>query len=389
MDVSELRLALTSGNYNYTRDGANQSLNRLVGYLLKKGAAVRIYSPVVANPAFPATGDLVDTPALPIPLRPEYRIPLGIGNRVRADVDAFRPNLIHVSAPEFLGHSAVRYARANDLPVVASVHTRFDTYLRYYRLGFVEPVLTGIQRRFYRRCDAIVAPSESMAALLRAERMSHNVEIWSRGVEQDVFNPEARSPEWRRNLGIADDDVVIGFVGRLVLEKGLDVFAETVSELQRRNVAHKVVIVGKGPAEDWFRQHVPEAIFAGYLTGADLGRAVASMDVLLNPSLTETFGNVTLEAMACGLPVVGANATGTSNLIDDGVTGRLIEPRDTMAYADALQHYIENADLRHAAGNAAARRAQSYTWDAVNGALVETYLRVIDEHGKRSAVSPA
>jgi glycosyltransferase involved in cell wall biosynthesis len=379
MEISDLRIALTSGNYNYTRDGANKSLNRLVGYLLKKGAAVRVYSPVVEHPAFEPTGDLIGTPAVPIPFRPEYRIPLGLGNRVRADVDAFRPNMIHVSAPEFLGHSALRYARAHDLPVVASVHTRFDTYFRYYNLGFIEPALTAMLRRFYRRCDAIVTPSESMAEVLRAQRMNFDVGIWSRGVEQDLFCPEARSLDWRRGFGIGDDEIVVGFVGRLVLEKGLDVFAEVVGELKRRGVAHRVLVVGKGPAEDWFRSQVPEAVFAGYQEGKDLGRAVASMDMLLNPSVTETFGNVTLEAMACGLPVVGADATGTSSLVDDGVTGRLIEPTDIAGYADALQAFIENADLRRDAGVAAVSAAKPYSWDAINGTLADTYLRVIRE----------
>jgi phosphatidylinositol alpha 1,6-mannosyltransferase len=377
MNVSDLRIALTSGNYNYTRDGANKALNRLVGYLLKRGAAVRVYSPVVASPAFAPTGDLIATPAVPIPFRPEYRIPLGLGSAVRADIDRFRPNMVHVSAPEFLGHSALRHARARHLPVVASVHTRFDTYVRYYHLGLIEPALTAMLRRFYRRCDALVTPSESMAVVLRAQRMSHDVGIWSRGVEQDIFTPAARSLPWRRGFGIDDDEIVIGFVGRLVLEKGLDVFADAVAELKRRGVSHRVLVIGKGPAQSWFAERVPEAIFTGFQSGADLGRAVASMDILLNPSVTETFGNVTLEAMACGVPVVGANATGTSSLVRDGVTGRLIEPGDVAAFADALQSYVQTAQQRAAAAAAAIVAAAPYSWDAINATLADKYLEVI------------
>jgi phosphatidylinositol alpha 1,6-mannosyltransferase len=380
MNVSDLRIALTSGNYNYTRDGANKSLNRLVGYLLKQGAAVRVYSPVVENPAFEPTGDLIGTPAIPIPFRPEYRVPLGFGNHVRPDVDAFKPNIIHVSAPEFLGHSAVRYARQHDLPVVASVHTRFDTYLSYYHLGFLEPVMTAALRRFYRRCDALVTPSESMAEVLRAQRMNDDIGIWSRGVEFDIFNPARRSLAWRQSLGIKDDEVVVGFFSRLVLEKGLDVVAEAVSELTRRKVKHRVLIVGEGPARESFAAQVPDAIFAGFQSGPDLGRAVASMDILLFPSVTETFGNVTLEAMASGVPVVGANATGTSSLVQDGITGRLIEPRDIAGYADALQHYIEHPEARIAAGRAGAKAAEPYSWDRINATVAETYLRVIARH---------
>ncbi len=377
MNVSDLRIALFSGNYNYVRDGANQSLNRLVGYLLRQGATVRVYSPLVANPAFPATGDLVGVPSFPIPGRPEYRVPLMLSPRGKRDLHAFAPNMIHVSSPELLGHSAVSFGRRNKLPVIASFHTRFDTYPRYYNLAFIEPLVTALLRRFYRRCDAIVAPSESMAQILREQRMNYEVGIWSRGVDHEIFSTTKRSLEWRRALGISDDEILIGFVGRLVMEKGLDVFSDAIDELDKRGIKHRVVIVGKGPADEWFTKRLPQAIFTGFQGGADLGRAVASMDMLFNPSVTETFGNVTLEAMACGLPVVAADATGSESLVTDGVTGRLIKPGAINAFADALQHYITQPDARSAAGAAGARVAGRYTWDAINGALAATYLRVI------------
>ena len=380
MQISDLRIAMTSGNYNYVRDGANRALNNLVGWLLDKGAAVRVYSPVVEHPAFEPTGDLVGVASMPVPLRPEYRIPLGLGI-ARADLDHFRPNIVHVSAPEILGHSAVRYAKAHDLPVIASVHTRFETYLRYYGLGLLEPAGIAIQRRFYRKCDAIVAPSESMAAVLRTEHMNDDVGIWSRGIDRNVFNPERRSLAWRQSLGIADDDFVIAFFGRIVLEKGIDVFGEVIVELKRRGVAHKVLVIGDGPARDAFAEQIPDAIFAGHQVGTDLGRAIASADLLLQPSVTETFGNVTSEAMACALPVVGANATGTSSLVKDGVTGALVGPRNITAYADAIQRYATNRAAARAAGAAGASVADGYTWDAVNGTLAAKYLDVIARRG--------
>lgn len=379
MKVSDLRIALTSGNYNYIRDGANRALNTLVGWLLDQGAAVRVYSPTVEHPAFAPTGDLVSVRSLPVPLRPEYRIPLGLGP-VRADLDAFRPNIVHVASPEFLGHSAVRYAKAHDLPVIASVHTRFETYFRYYRLGVAEPAIVALQRRFYRKCDAIVAPSESMADVLRAERMNADVGIWSRGIDRDVFNPSRRSLEWRRSLGIADGEFVVAFFGRIVLEKGIDVFSDVIVELTRREVPVRVLVIGEGPARDTLAQAVPDAIFAGHQAGTNLGRAIASADLLLQPSVTETFGNVTSEAMACALPVVGADATGTSSLVANGITGALVPPRDIAAYADAVLHYTTDRPAAHAAGRAGAKAAAAYTWDAVNGALAEKYLQVIARH---------
>lgn len=381
MDTSDLRIALFSGNYNYVRDGANQALNRLVGYLLKGGAAVRVYAPTTDTPAFVPTGDLVSIPSFAIPGRSEYRFPLALSPRIKRDLKAFGPNLVHISSPDIVGHRAVSYARARKLPVVASVHTRFETYPRYYGLAFMEPAVEAVLRRLYRRCDTIVAPSDSMAQLLRDQRMSYDVGIWTRGVDREIFAPTFRDMEWRRTLGIADTDVVIGFVGRLVMEKGLDIYCEAIEELERRKVPHRVLVVGEGPARAWFEARLNNAIFVGFQKGPDLGRAVASMDMLFNPSVTETFGNVTLEAMACALPVVAAIATGSESLVRNGDSGRLIRPGAASEFADALQYYALNHDERVRAGKAGEATAERFSWDRVNQALVDTYLRILRQRG--------
>ena len=383
MESNELRIALFSGNYNYVRDGANQALNRLVGYLLRQGAQVRVYAPTVKKPAFEPTGTLVSVPSLPFPMRSEYRFPLGLSGKVRRDLARFAPNALHVSSPDVSGHRAVSWARARGLPILASVHTRFETYPRYYNLGFTEPLLEAIMRRFYRRCDALVAPSESMAQVLRDQRMNYDISIWSRGVDRSLFNPGRRDLEWRRAFGIDDDEMTIGFLGRLVMEKGLDVFSDTLDELKRAGVPHKVLVVGDGPARSWLENRLPGTAFAGFQTGADLGRAVASMDVLFNPSVTETFGNVTLEAMACGLPVVAAAATGSQSLVSDGVSGRLIRPGAIREFAQALRAYAQSDELRRAHGQAGEARSLDFDWDRINQSVADTYLRLIRQ--KRAA----
>jgi phosphatidylinositol alpha 1,6-mannosyltransferase len=388
MDISDLRIALFSGNYNYVRDGANQALNRLVGWLLEHGAAVRVYSPTTRTPAFEPAGDLVSLPSIAIPGRGEYRATTILPPRVKKDLNRFAPNIVHVSSPDSAGHSAVRWAQKHNLPILGSVHTRFETYPRYYNMAFLEPVLEAILRRLYRKCDAIVAPSDSMAQVLREQRMSYDVGIWSRGVDKHIFNPQVRDMDWRRSLGLTDDVPVIGFLGRLVMEKGLDVFSDSIDRLVRRQVPHQVLVVGEGPARGWFESRLPGAVFAGFQGGADLGRAVASMDLFFNPSITETFGNVTLEAMACGLPVVAARATGSESLVDHGVTGQLVRPGATVEFADALQAYCADAALRGRHGQAGIRRSEKYSWDRINRGLAQTYIRLIRQRQAGSGGVP-
>ena len=371
------RIALFSGNYNYVRDGANQALNRLVGFLLRQGAEVRIYSPTIENPAFEPTGDLVSVPAASIPGRPEYRVPLRIPAAVRRDLEAFAPTVVHVASPDIVAHRAISWARRRDIPVVASVHTRFETYLGYYRLQWLEPIVRGILRRFYRRCDAIVAPAESTAAILRAQRMNHDISIWTRGIDRSQFNPERRSDAFRSAHRIAPGDVVIAFLGRLVLEKGLDVFADAIDAAKALGVNLRVLVIGEGPARSWFAERLPGAIFTGELTGTDLATALASADVFLNPSITESFGNVTLEAMACGLPVIAAVASGATNLVRDGDTGTLAEPGDIDAFAKAIQAYVADPALRARHGATGLAFARTMDWDAINMAVLHTYERVI------------
>jgi glycosyltransferase involved in cell wall biosynthesis len=377
MKPTDLRIALFSGNYNYVRDGANRALNALVGYLLRQGAQVRIYAPTVAQPAFAPTGDLVSVPSIAIPGRAEYRVPLGLSPRVRADLRRFAPNIVHISSPDPTAHRAVSWARRRNLPVLGSVHTHFETYFRYYNLSLFEPLAAALLRRLYRRCDALVAPSESFAQILRERRMNYDISIWSRGIDRTIFNPDRRDPAWRQAQGLDTATPVIGFLGRLVMEKGLDVFSDTIDMLRRRGVAHQVLVVGDGPARDWFARRLPGAVFTGFQAGAELARSVAAMDVLFNPSETETFGNVTLEAMACAVPALGARATGSASIIHHGVTGFLCEPGAITDFAGHLEAYARDPALRRAHAQAAAQEAARYEWDPINQVVLDAYMRLI------------
>lgn len=185
--------------------------------------------------------------------------------------------------------------------------------------------------------------------------------------------------EWRRSIGIEDDEQVVTFVSRLVWEKDLQTYVDTIKKLKESDVRIKPMVVGDGPAKKELRQMLPEAHFTGFITGETLGKAYASSDIFLFPSDTETFGNVTLEAMSSGLPCVVADATGSRSLVESGVNGLLASPRNTGEFASAVLAIAEDNELRKKMGAAARQKALAYSWDNVNGELLDNYRDALRE----------
>ena len=380
------RVALFSGNYNYVMDGPVRALNKLVAFLENQGVEVLVFAPTVKKPAFQHNGTLVSVPSLPLPGRGEYRLALGLPRAARKKLEAFKPTLIHLSAPDLLGRSALHWACKRGIPAVASFHTRFDTYPRYYGMQWLEKHVTDYMRRFYHRCEHVYVPSESMVDVLREQDMARDLRIWSRGVDTDLFNPQRRDMEWRRANGIDDEDRVITFVGRLVLEKGLGVFADALDRLTQQGVRHKALVVGDGPESARFMERLPDAVFTGFLSGENLARAYASSDIFFNASITETFGNVTLEAMASRVPSVCADATGSRTLVKDGESGFLVPAGDIDAFADRLRLLIENRELHGRMAAESHARSRAFTWNAVLSTLLSQYIEVLDTYNSAERI---
>ena len=372
-----LRIALFSGNYNYTLDGANKSLNRLVGHLQDTvGAQVRVYSPTAPKPAFEPVGELISVPSVKIPLRSDYRLALGLPGFLRRDIEAFKPDLIHLSAPDLLGSAALKFARRLKVPVVASLHTLFDTYLDYYDLGRLRPLVRGQLWKFYGACDYVMAPTEAIGDELRAQVPSTRVRTWARGVDPDLFHPGRRSEAWRLGQGFDPDRPVIVFLGRIVMEKGLAAFAEAIRLIEVAGHRPQVLIIGDGPARAWFEERLPGAAFTGFLSGEALATALASGDIFFNPSTTETFGNVNLEAMACGLAMVCADAPNTRALLRHGRNARLCADQPA-AYGEALSELIRIPETRRRLGAAALERSAAYRWSEILDEVVEVYAEAL------------
>jgi glycosyltransferase involved in cell wall biosynthesis len=380
-------VALFTGNYNYTPDGATQALGRLVGHLRQaEGADVRIYSPTSPDAA-PVEG-LWPIPSIAFPGRSEYRLGLGLSAAARSDLFAFAPDVIHLSTPDLVGLQAQRLGRQLGRPIIASLHTRFESYLAYYGLAFLEPVLERRLLEYYARCDYVLAPNPPMAQDMSAGPLKGKVRIWSRGVDRQLFDPAKRSAAWRRARGISDDDFVVLFFGRVVVEKGLAMFADVFDRLRSQRRRVRALVVGDGPAKAWMMQRLPKGIYTGFLRGPELAEAVACADALLNPSTTEAFGNVNLEAMACGLPVVSADMPNSRSMIRHGRSGLLHPGDDADGYVASLKRLYDDPGLRGAIGRSAREASAAYSWTAALSSVVDIYREAIGRGARVDMTRP-
>ncbi len=368
-----LRIALVTSSYNFIADGVALTLNRLVGYLLSQGVEVLVFAPTTDQPAFAHQGTVIPVPSIALPARPEYRLAFGMGGAAKRALLEFQPDIIHIAVPDLLGHAALAFAKKHNIPAVASYHTRYETYLKHY--GYLAGLEGWLKRRlkaFYGAVREVYVPSESTREALLADGLRDNFKPWPRGIDIERFTPAKRSMDWRARHGIGTDEIVILHVSRLVREKRLDTLTAALHRLPYRNV-----IVGDGPDRALAERELPDAIFLGHKTGEDLAIAYASCDLFIFPSDSESFGNVTLEAMASGLPCVCANATGSRSLVADGETGFLADASDADGFARHLARLAEDATLRGRMANAARARALTFSWPETLGRMLGYYRALI------------
>ncbi|MEQ9309907.1 MAG: glycosyltransferase family 1 protein [Balneolaceae bacterium] len=379
--MKELRVALFTGNYNHIRDGVSLTLNRLVHYLESQNIPVLVFGPSNKNPAIDHCGELVVTPSIPmlVPGREEYRIATHFNRAAKKRLKEFNPTLIHIATPDGLGIGALRWAKKHNIPKVTSYHTHFLSYTEYYSL-YLTPIkkpFKMMMKWFYKQFVHTYVPSKSMIEELHREGIPGNMKIWARGIDTDRFNPNKRDMEWRRKVGFNDDDIVVTFVSRLVWEKELRTYIDSVNHLQKINPKVRALVVGSGQAEEEAKQLLPSAHFAGFAKGEDLARAYASADIFMFPSHTETFGNVTLEAMASGLPCIVADAIGSKSLVDDGKNGYLAEKENVEDFTKKLQNVVSDSEKRIEMGKKSREMALLYQWDSINAGLVKNYMEVL------------
>ncbi|MEW6490735.1 MAG: glycosyltransferase family 1 protein [Thermodesulfobacteriota bacterium] len=373
-----LRVCLVTETYFPQVNGVSRTLDRLVRYLTGLGHEVRVVAPRYRErTALPVGARLTAFPAFPLPFYPEILACPARARRLAEVLGAFGPHVVHLATEGPLGLAALRASRARGLPVVSSFHTHFPQYLAFYRLGGLAPAAWRYLRWFHNRTAATLCPTASVRAALE-DRGFRNVALWSRGVDADLFRPDRRDPELRRQWGAGPQEVVLACAGRLAAEKNLPLLLEAL-RLLPRDLPCRLVLIGDGPLRPALEADPAvrdgRLVLTGYRHGEELARAYASADLFVFPSVTETFGNVLLEAMASGLPAVAFPVSGPGDVVRDGQTGCLATEATAPALAAAVAALAADPLRRRVLGKAARLWAESQTWDAVNATVVEAYQR--------------
>ena len=371
-----VRLAVFSDTFPPQMNGVSRTLERLVNVARERGATVRVFTTTDPEPHTP-DADVVRWNSVPFWAYPQVRLSAPKFLAARADLAAWKPSIVHVATEFGVGLAGRSAATALGVPLVTSYHTSFSAYAEFYKLG----ALAAVGWRYFRWFHSAAACTFTPTDAIRAEVEAHgfrNVGVWGRGVDGERFDPSFRSVEWRRALGIADDAMVVLYVGRIAKEKGLEHALSAMQQLASTSPEIRFVFVGDGPYEAELRAAAPPtAIFTGRLSGVPLSTAYASSDVFLFPSVTDTFGNVLLEAMASGLVVVSADAGNTRELVGSD-RGVIVHAEQPGVIAAALQSLAQDR-ARHAAIRTSAQAwARERTWATVWNGLFSEYQRVIN-----------
>jgi len=366
-----VHIALVTETYPPEVNGVALTVQALALGLVNAGHQVDLVRP--RQPGAPASTqahiDELLLPGLALPRYPGLRFGLPARRTLERRWRLHRPDAIYVATEGPLGDSALRAAQHLRIPASTGFHTRFDDFVRHYGAAWLTPLVFAWLRRFHRRAGTTLVPTEELREFLVGHRFG-NVRVLRRAVDTRLFDPQRRDAALREEWKAGPDDPVVIYVGRIAPEKNLDLAVRAFRAIQREQPQARYVWVGDGPARAALQAANPDFLFVGVKHGEELGRLYASADLFLFPSLTETFGNVTLEAMASGIATVAYDYGAAREYIDDGVNGRRVPREDAEGFVLAARQLAREIHLRRGIGAAARTAMQGLQPEAVVNAFV-------------------
>lgn len=365
------RLALVTETYPPEINGVALTVARLVEGLRGRGHTLQLVRPRQRGDApADAQGAHCDGPAdlllpgLPIPRYPQLTMGLPAGRSLLRHWQQQRPDLVHIATEGPLGWSALRAAARLGLPVTTDFRTNFHAYSQHYGIGWLERPIVGYLRRFHNRAHCTMVPTEALRRSLTALGIDR-VAVVARGVDTRLFAPERRSDALRAQWGAGAGTCVVACVGRLAPEKNLGLLLQAFDAVRALRPDSRLLLVGDGPMRAALQARCPQAVFAGSRSGEDLAAHYASADCFVFPSLTETYGNVTPEAMASGLPVLAFDYAAAGRLIRHRENGLVVPLHDSRRFVDEAAWLAGQGRAAARLGQAARQTALAQPWHGV------------------------
>ncbi|MFN9738179.1 MAG: glycosyltransferase family 4 protein [Pseudomonadota bacterium] len=364
-----MRIAVITETYPPEINGVALTVRGFVEHLEPLGHAVDVVRPRQPDAGgMPGSDGDILVAGAGIPRYPGLRFGLPSARRLRASWRQRRPDAAYIATEGPLGWSALGVARALGIPVATGFHTRFDDYLAYYGAGLLAPAVTAWLRGFHNRAQATVVPTRELRDDLVA-RGFHDVRVLSRGVDTCLFDPARRDDDLRTAWSVGREGLAVGHVGRIAPEKNLGLALRAFDAIAAAVPGARMVWIGDGPARARLERDHCGHVFAGQRCGEDLGRHFASLDLFLFPSLTETFGNVTLEAMASGVPTLAFDYGAAREHLVDGAHGRTVDKTDAAAFVNAAVALAGDTATRKRMGLAARSAVVGLTRESAAHAL--------------------
>lgn len=376
-DKPSLRVAVVTETYPPDINGVAHTISILVNGLRERGHEITLIRPRRQEETAQSTqpGELLVRGA-PIPMYKQLRMGLPALGSLRKLWAGRRPDLVHIATQGPLGWSAARAAHKLDIPVSSDFRTNFHAYSQLYGLGWLKSTIVSYLRKFHNAARCTMVPTQRLKDELVTGGFERLIVV-PRGVDTDKFSPSHRSLSLRESWGAKQDTVVLLSVGRLAVEKNLGMVVRAYDRLKQAGANVKLIFVGDGPEADALRRDCPDAIFAGTKRGQELAEHYASADVFVFPSLTETFGNVTLEAMASGLCVVAYDHAAAGQLIINHQNGILLAPNAEDHFITAATSISQDASHREQLRNQARQTALNNSWRIILSRTEEIFRSLV------------
>lgn len=362
-----LRIAVVTETWPPEVNGVAMTLAKLVQGLSHRNHDVQLIRPRQTKSESPLNDAFLEEVlmrGMPIPRYPELKLGLPSKKTLVKTWTLRRPDVVHIATEGPLGWSALQAAKVLKLPVTSDFRTNFQSYSKHYGVGWLRKPIVAYLRKFHNATACTMVPTRELMRTL-SENGFANLKVVSRGVDTKLFNISKRDTSLRSSWGATDNTKVLISVGRMAPEKNLDQVLKTYEALKLKGQAFKLVMVGDGPLKEQFQKRFPEIIFPGMLSQSNLAAYYASSDLFIFPSQTETFGNVTLEALASGIPVLAFDCAAARDWVQTGINGWLVAENNPEGFAAQAVTIFNSKDLLGQITQSTRQQVVHLNWDQI------------------------